>query len=169
MARVQVKRPAGEEGEEAEEEERCVSITANLLLALQRGSRRDRVASKFVENEFEKCDRLMEIYLRLVSRVRDEEVCQPGCIMIHCSHGGFPSAWPLLLCSCRCLTMAVRMTGGDVHVRSYMPFSPACPCGIGSIDSTVFATSGMKLMKRPYIFCSPAMECHAGRGGIGRG
>lgn len=29
---------------------------------LGRGSRRDRVAAKFVESEFEKIDRLMEIY-----------------------------------------------------------------------------------------------------------
>ena len=71
---LQLKRPHGEDGEEQEEEERCVSIVANLLLALQRGSRRDRVAAKFVENEFEKCDRLLEIYLRVGARVRAEEV-----------------------------------------------------------------------------------------------
>ena len=33
-----------------------------LLQNLGRGSRRDRVAAKFVESEFEKVDRLMEIY-----------------------------------------------------------------------------------------------------------
>lgn len=71
---LQLKRPPGEEGEEQEEEERCVSVVANLLLALQRGSRRDRVAAKFVENEFEKCDRLAEIYLRMAARIRAEEV-----------------------------------------------------------------------------------------------
>lgn len=73
MGKHKLKRPAGEEGEEQEEEEHCVSLITNLLLGLQRGSRRDRVAAKFVENEFEKCDRLMEIYLRLVDRVREEE------------------------------------------------------------------------------------------------
>jgi beta-catenin-like protein 1 len=36
-------------------------------------SRRDRVAAKFVENEFEKCDRLMEIYFRYEARVEAEE------------------------------------------------------------------------------------------------
>lgn len=35
---------------------------AQLLQNLGRGSRRDRVAAKFVESEFEKVDRLMEIY-----------------------------------------------------------------------------------------------------------
>ena len=74
---LQLKRPAGEESEDQEEEERCVSIIANLLLALQRGSRRDRVAAKFVENEFEKCDRLAEVYLRMLTRVQAEEVPPP--------------------------------------------------------------------------------------------
>lgn len=36
-------------------------------------SRRDRVAAKFVEAEFEKCDRLMEIYDRYEGRVAAEE------------------------------------------------------------------------------------------------
>ena len=36
-------------------------------------SRRDRVAAKFVEAEFEKCDRLMEIYARYEGRVAAEE------------------------------------------------------------------------------------------------
>ena len=36
-------------------------------------SRRDRVAAKFVENEFEKCDRLMEVYFRYEARVAAEE------------------------------------------------------------------------------------------------
>lgn len=71
---MQLRRPSGEEGEEQEEEDRCVSVIANLLLALQRGTRRDRVAAKFVENEFEKCDRLLEIYLRLIQHVQAEEV-----------------------------------------------------------------------------------------------
>ena len=89
---VQLKRPPGEEGEDQEEEERCVSIVANLFLGLQRGSRRDRVAAKFVENEFEKCDRLAEVYLRLVAQVRAEEVrnswvCSCACceVLFRCS------------------------------------------------------------------------------------
>ena len=40
---------------------------------LARGSRRDRVAAKFVENEFEKVDRLMELYGRYGARVVAEE------------------------------------------------------------------------------------------------
>ena len=36
-------------------------------------SRRDRVAAKFVENEFEKCDRLMEVYFRYEARVAAEK------------------------------------------------------------------------------------------------
>lgn len=65
----------GEKDVETEVEERCVSIIANLLEGLagpsataaerERGSGRwERVASKFVESEFEKCDRLMEVYFR---------------------------------------------------------------------------------------------------------
>jgi len=77
-----VKRKKGEEGNEAEEEERCVSIISSLLANLARGSRRDRVCAKFVENEFEKCDHIMELYTRYDARVRAEEVCcsdiQPG-------------------------------------------------------------------------------------------
>jgi beta-catenin-like protein 1 len=34
-----------------------------------RGSRRERLLSKFVENECEKIDRLMELYIRLVELV----------------------------------------------------------------------------------------------------
>ena len=40
---------------------------------LPRGSKRDRVAAKFVENEFEKVDRLMELYSRYSGRVAAEE------------------------------------------------------------------------------------------------
>ena len=64
-----------DEGTEEEEEACCVSIVCNLLLGLQRGSRRDRVAAKFVENEFEKCDRLLEIFTRRSARVAAAEVC----------------------------------------------------------------------------------------------
>ena len=63
-----------DEGTEDEEEACCVSIICNLLLGLQRGSRRDRVAAKFVENEFEKCDRLLEIFTRRSARVAAAEV-----------------------------------------------------------------------------------------------
>ena len=59
---------------DAEVEERCVSIISSLFQGLARGSRRDRVSSKFVENEFEKCDRLMEIFARYHQRVDVQEV-----------------------------------------------------------------------------------------------
>ena len=71
---VQMKKSQTDEGTEEEEEACCVSIVCNLLLGLQRGSRRERVASKFVENEFEKCDRLMEIFTRRSARVAAAEV-----------------------------------------------------------------------------------------------
>ena len=72
---LQVKRRKGEDAEEAEEEERALSTIANLFQGLSRGSRRDRLSAKFVENEFEKCDRLMELYSRYHSKVRAAEVC----------------------------------------------------------------------------------------------
>ena len=70
----QVQQSKGEARGEAEGEERGVSLVSSLMQGLARGSRRDRVAAKFVENEFEKCDRLMELYTRYTRRVRAEEV-----------------------------------------------------------------------------------------------
>ena len=50
---------------ETEVEERSVSIVFNLLQNQgPKGGRKERVAAKFVESEFEKCDRLMELYFR---------------------------------------------------------------------------------------------------------
>ncbi|GMH44993.1 hypothetical protein BSKO_12950 [Bryopsis sp. KO-2023] len=54
-------------------EEMLVTIIANLFQEIMKGSRRDRVAAKFVENEFEKCDRLMEIYFSYNARLGAEE------------------------------------------------------------------------------------------------
>ncbi|KAL4421715.1 hypothetical protein ABPG77_002331 [Micractinium sp. CCAP 211/92] len=71
MGKLKVKRK--DESAAAEEEERTVSIIASLLLNCSKQSRRDRVAAKFVEAEFEKCDRLMEVYLRYEGRVAAEE------------------------------------------------------------------------------------------------
>lgn len=68
--KLQVKRRKGEDAEEAEEEERALSTIANLFQGLSRGGRRDRLAAKFVENEFEKCDRLLELYSRYHNRQR---------------------------------------------------------------------------------------------------
>ncbi|EFH70088.1 predicted protein [Arabidopsis lyrata subsp. lyrata] len=57
---------------EEELEERVISLIASLFAGILRGSRRDRLLSKFVENEFEKIDRLMELYMRYSDRVRLE-------------------------------------------------------------------------------------------------
>jgi beta-catenin-like protein 1 len=53
-------------------EERLVSLVASLFGGIQRGSRRERLLSKFLENECEKIDRLMELYLRYANRVKAE-------------------------------------------------------------------------------------------------
>ncbi|CAE6126063.1 unnamed protein product [Arabidopsis arenosa] len=45
---------------------------AAFMAGILRGSRRDRLLSKFVENEFEKIDWLMELYMRYSDRVRLE-------------------------------------------------------------------------------------------------
>ncbi|KXZ43101.1 hypothetical protein GPECTOR_102g54 [Gonium pectorale] len=77
MGKAKVKGPAGEHDVETEVEERCVSLLASLLLQLPaagRGaSRRERLLAKFVESEFEKTDRLMELLFRYQARVRAEE------------------------------------------------------------------------------------------------
>ncbi|KAG7672607.1 hypothetical protein Ndes2526B_g08868 [Nannochloris sp. 'desiccata'] len=57
----------------AEEEERCMSLVCNLLSDVTTDARKARVAAKFAENEFEKCDRLMEIYSLYEQRVHDGE------------------------------------------------------------------------------------------------
>jgi len=74
---LQMKHKKGEENTEQEEEEHTVSVISNLFQGLSRGSRRDRVAAKFVENEFEKCDRLMELYNRYLTKVVAEQVRCP--------------------------------------------------------------------------------------------
>ncbi|KAL5983171.1 hypothetical protein ACLOJK_017254 [Asimina triloba] len=53
-------------------EERIISLVASLFGGLLRGTRRDRLLSKFVENECEKIDRLMELYMRYSDRVKAE-------------------------------------------------------------------------------------------------
>lgn len=55
-----------------------------LTQGVSKASRRDRVAAKFVENEFEKCDRLMELFFRYRGRVGAEErrwVTHPACCL----------------------------------------------------------------------------------------
>ncbi|GIL93422.1 hypothetical protein Vretimale_6066 [Volvox reticuliferus] len=77
MGKSKVKGPTGEHDVDGEVEERCVSLVSNLVTQLPaagRGaSRRERLLAKFVENEFEKTDRLMELLFRYQSRVRAEE------------------------------------------------------------------------------------------------
>lgn len=53
-------------------EERLISLVASLFGGITRGSRRDRLLSKFVENEYEKVDRLMEFITRYADRVKEE-------------------------------------------------------------------------------------------------
>ena len=71
--RVQVKKKDEHGATAREEEERTVSVMSSLLAYIARQSKRDRVAAKFVEAEFEKCDRLMEVYFRCEGRVAAEE------------------------------------------------------------------------------------------------
>ncbi|KAL8532250.1 hypothetical protein ACS0TY_008743 [Phlomoides rotata] len=56
-----------------EYEERLISLIASLFGGILRGSRRERLLSKFVENECEKIDRLMELYMRYSNRVKAED------------------------------------------------------------------------------------------------
>lgn len=49
-----------------------MSLVASLFGGILRGSRRERLLSKFVENECEKIDRLMELYIRYSDRVKAE-------------------------------------------------------------------------------------------------
>eukprot|EP00803_Ostreobium_quekettii_P001406 evm.model.scf_992.3 EVM.evm.TU.scf_992.3 scf_992:15874-19979(-) len=54
-------------------EEHLVTIIAHLFHETSARSKRDRVAAKFVENEFEKCDRLIELYFGCQTRLLSEE------------------------------------------------------------------------------------------------
>ncbi|KAK9117965.1 hypothetical protein Scep_016058 [Stephania cephalantha] len=60
------------ESHQEELEERIISLVASLFGGILRGSRRERLLSKFVENECEKVDRLMELYMRYSDRVKAE-------------------------------------------------------------------------------------------------
>ncbi|GFR50058.1 hypothetical protein Agub_g12199, partial [Astrephomene gubernaculifera] len=80
MGKAKVKGPMGEHDVDAEVEERCVSLLASMLSQLpggggggRGGSRRERLLAKFVEAEWEKTDRLMELMFRYQARVRAEE------------------------------------------------------------------------------------------------
>uniref|UniRef100_A0A061R0X7 Beta-catenin-like protein 1 n=1 Tax=Tetraselmis sp. GSL018 TaxID=582737 RepID=A0A061R0X7_9CHLO len=71
MGRTKLKKK--ESSIDQEVEERCISLISSIFQGLSRGSKRDRVAAKFVENEYEKCDRLMEIFLRYRGSVIEAE------------------------------------------------------------------------------------------------
>ncbi|CAN1351692.1 Beta-catenin-like protein 1 [Linum perenne] len=60
------------ESYQEELEERIISLIASLFGGILRGTRRERLLSKFVENEYEKIDRLMELYIRYTNRVKSE-------------------------------------------------------------------------------------------------
>ena len=91
-----------DDADAAEEEERAVSIVANLFAGLAKPARRDRVAAKFVEAEFEKCDRLVELLFRHRARVAAEErrcgrgpgLCctEPGCGVLQGRQAGAAGA-----------------------------------------------------------------------------
>ncbi|GAX82009.1 hypothetical protein CEUSTIGMA_g9437.t1 [Chlamydomonas eustigma] len=74
MGKARIKGPRGGRDVEMEVEERSVSIIFNLFQTLgSKGGRRERLAAKFVESEFEKCDRLMELFFRYAARVSTQE------------------------------------------------------------------------------------------------
>ncbi|GJN22571.1 hypothetical protein PR202_gb10150 [Eleusine coracana subsp. coracana] len=61
------------ESYQEELEERIISLIASLFGGIvTKGSRRMRLLGKFVENECEKIDRLMEFYMRYSDRVKEE-------------------------------------------------------------------------------------------------
>ncbi|CAF2371993.1 hypothetical protein BRARA_A03871 [Brassica rapa] len=72
MGKIPLNKRIKRERYKEELEERVISLVASLFAGILRGSRRDRLLSKFVENEYEKIDRLMELYIRYSDRVRSE-------------------------------------------------------------------------------------------------
>ncbi|OAY83833.1 Beta-catenin-like protein 1 [Ananas comosus] len=72
FAAFMVSKKNKKESYQEELEERIISLIASLFGGIVRGSRRDRLLSKFVENECEKIDRLMELYMRYSDRVKAE-------------------------------------------------------------------------------------------------
>ncbi|KAK7290290.1 hypothetical protein RIF29_04601 [Crotalaria pallida] len=72
MGKIPISKKNKKERYQEELEERIVSLIASLFGGILRGSRRERLLSKFVENECEKIDRLMELYIRYSDRVKAE-------------------------------------------------------------------------------------------------
>ncbi|WCJ25104.1 Beta-catenin-like protein 1 [Euphorbia peplus] len=72
MGKIPMSKKKKVESYQEELEERIISLIASLFAGILRGSRRERLLSKFVENECEKIDRLMELYIRYSDRVKAE-------------------------------------------------------------------------------------------------
>lgn len=72
MGKIPMSKKNKKERFQEELEERIISLIASLFGGILRGSRRERLLSKFVENECEKIDRLMELYTRYSDRVKAE-------------------------------------------------------------------------------------------------
>ncbi|KAJ1692498.1 hypothetical protein LUZ63_009196 [Rhynchospora breviuscula] len=72
MGKLPIDKKNKKESYQEELEERLISLIASLFGGVTRGSRRDRLLSKFVEDECEKIDRLMELYIRYSDRVKAE-------------------------------------------------------------------------------------------------
>ncbi|KAL7135348.1 hypothetical protein ABFS83_11G088500 [Erythranthe nasuta] len=72
MGKVPLSKKNKKKFQKEEFKERLISLIASLFGGILRGSRRERLLSKFVENECEKIDRLMELYMRYSNRVRAE-------------------------------------------------------------------------------------------------
>ncbi|CAN1351696.1 Beta-catenin-like protein 1 [Linum perenne] len=72
MGKIPMSKKNKKESYQEELEERIISLIASLFGGILRGTRRERLLSKFVENEYEKIDRLMELYIRYTNRVKSE-------------------------------------------------------------------------------------------------
>ncbi|XP_057538959.1 uncharacterized protein LOC130817340 [Amaranthus tricolor] len=72
MGKIPISKKNKKERYKEELEERIISLISSLFAGILRGSRRERLLSKFVENECEKIDRLIELYVRYSDRVKAE-------------------------------------------------------------------------------------------------
>ncbi|KMT13315.1 hypothetical protein BVRB_4g084580 [Beta vulgaris subsp. vulgaris] len=72
MGKIPISKKQKKERYREELEERTISLISSLFAGILRGSRRERLLSKFVENECEKIDRLVELYVRYSDRVKAE-------------------------------------------------------------------------------------------------
>lgn len=73
MDKGKIKRRKDEEDQDTVIAERSLSAVFNLLQNLPPGPQFDRVCAKFVESEFEKCDRLVEIIFDIRERLLEAE------------------------------------------------------------------------------------------------